>query len=267
MKDLNNILDKKFKEFINKQLKSEKDIQSTVKKSNGIYLTNSNKVIDLILEYVPKDNTIFLKTFLEPSCGEGIFILRLILNAYFIDKNINIISKFIENIYFIDINPEMVLKTENNIKDLFYFLFKKPYKGKLNKYCMDFTLKQKSLFQPDNFLNLYKKFDFIIGNPPYISLYGRRDKKKNENQRIYYLKNYDQFPESVTNGKINYIMLFLEHSLSFLKERGTLSFIIDISFFEAAYLFCRKYLLENTKIKKLIYNIQEFEKHIASPRE
>jgi len=101
--------------------------------------------------------------------------------------------------------------------------------------------------------------NFILGNPPYISLYGRRDKKKNEEQRIYYLKNYKQFPNTLKNGKINYIMLFIEHSIDFLKNNGKLCFIIDIAFFETAYLYCRKYLLENVKIHNLYYNIKGFD--------
>jgi Txe/YoeB family toxin of Txe-Axe toxin-antitoxin module len=58
-------------------------------------------------------------------------------------------------------------------------------------------------------------------------------------------------------------MLFIERSLQFLKIGGRLSFVVDISFFETAYLYCRKYLVENYTIESLIYNIQCFE-NVAS---
>ena len=109
------------------------------------------------------------------------------------------------------------------------------------------------------FTDLYNSFDYVIGNPPYVTLYGRRDKKENEAQRVNYLNNYEQFPSSVKNGKLNLVMLFLEHSLDFLKENGKLSFIIDVSFFETAYEFTRKYLLDNTTIDELQVNIKDFD--------
>lgn len=54
-------------------------------------------------------------------------------------------------------------------------------------------------------------------------------------------------------------MLFIEHSLDFLKENGKLSFIIDASFFETAYEFTRKYLLDNATIDELQVNIKDFD--------
>ena len=159
----------------------------------------------------------------------------------------------------------MIEQTKSNIKSFYYFLFEEKFEGTLNDLNEDFTKKiilTTSLFEENQvsiFDKLYQNFDYVIGNPPYVSLYGRRDKKENEQQRIDYLKNYNQFPNSVKNGKINLVMLFIEHSLDFLKEKGKLSFIIDISFFETAYQYTRKYLLENTIIEELQINIQDFE--------
>ncbi len=59
--------------------------------------------------------------------------------------------------------------------------------------------------------------------------------------------------------KINLVMLFIEHSLDFLKKGGKLSFIVDVSFFETAYEFTRKYLLEKTRIDELQVNIKDFD--------
>lgn len=84
-------------------------------------------------------------------------------------------------------------------------------------------------------------------------------KKVNHKESITYITILN-FPSLfVKNGKINYVMLFLEHSIEFLKYDGRLGFILDISFFETAYTYTRKYLLENTQIDSIIYNIKKFE--------
>ena len=109
-----------------------------------------------------------------------------------------------------------------NMKQLYLTLFKENYNGNFNSFVCDFTNKK-------HMNNI--KFDYIVGNPPYISLYGRRDKKDNEKQRIEILKNYNQFPNDVKNGKINYVMLFIERAVELLKPNANLTYIIDVAFF------------------------------------
>lgn len=253
-------------QIIFNQADYEENLNAKERKKNGVFLTHSLQTINNLLDIIQIDATIFDKKILEPSCGQGIFLLKLIANLYSKFPNSLLISKFIStSIFFIDIDEKMIESTKSNIKSLYYFLFDKEFEDAFNSLQEDFTKKSiitHSLFeerQPTIFDNLYQNFDYVIGNPPYISLYGRRDKKENEQQRIDYLKNYNQFPSSVKNGKINLVMLFIEHSLDFLKEKGTLSFIIDISFFETAYQHTRKFLLENTIIQELQINIQDFE--------
>lgn len=238
-----------------KQNGYEQTMNNDNKKKNGVFLTNSIDTVENISDVILIDSDIFDKRILEPSCGHGIFILKLLSDIYLKYPDISLISNFIgNNIFFVDIQNDMVEKTKNNIEKLYTFLFDDNYKGSFNGITWDFTDKDLSVFS-----NLYNKFDYVIGNPPYITLYGRRDKKVNEEQRINYLKNYNQFPSSVKNGKLNLVMLFIEHSLDFLKENGKLSFIIDISFFETAYEYTRKYLLDNTTINELQVNIKDFD--------
>lgn len=236
------------------------------RKQKGVFLTNSLSTVENVLNVVEINSEILSKRILEPSCGQGIFILKLISDVYQIFTDKQVISKFISsNIYFVDIQKEMVDKTISNIKALYYYLFDESYEGSFNGIVWDFTEKASkriSLFDDHvvtPFVDLYESFDYVIGNPPYVTLYGRRDKKQNEEQRINYLKSYNQFPYSVKNGKLNLVMLFIEHSLDFLKKEGKLSFIIDVSFFETAYEFTRKYLLEKTRIEELQVNIKDFD--------
>lgn len=244
----------------------EQSLNKTERKKNGVFLTNSLDTVESIVDIVEINLDIFSKRILEPSCGQGIFILKLISDVYNKFPNNNLVSKFIaQNIFFVDVQDEMIEKTKENICLLYQFLFEEEYTGNFNGIVWDFTDKViygNSLFEEVKetpFSELYNTFDYVIGNPPYVTLYGRRDKKENEEQRINYLKNYNQFPSSVKNGKLNLVMLFIEHSIDFLKENGKLSFIIDISFFETAYQYTRKFLLDNTTIEELQVNIKDFD--------
>ena len=257
-------LNQTFDDFLNNQVKLENKLCLQMRKQNGIFFTKSSLVIDSVLECLPNDKSLLSKTILEPSCGQGVFLLRIIIKVYIICQEEIAIKEFIEtNLYFVDIDPHMIEQTKKNISELYMILFQKSFDGKFNCYCLDFTLINPNLdLFPNDFLdlyNFYNKFDYIIGNPPYVTLYGRRDKKKNEGQRIYYLNQYSQFPSELKNGKINYVMLFIEHGIKFLKPTGTLSFIVDLSFLETAYKYCRKYIIQNYTLRKFVYNIKSFE--------
>lgn len=256
--------------IIQRTIKNQTNHQERVKdkdrKDNGIFFTNEITIIDSILSVIEVNDSIFDKKILEPAVGNGIFLLRLLEKVNERYPNKKKVKLFIENcLFFIDIDPEMIGKTKENIALLYEHFFEEKYDGKFNAFVYDFTNKVQSeatLFQETNNRELepiLKTIDFVIGNPPYVTLYGRRDRKRNEIQRINYLNQYKQFPRSLKNGKINYVMLFLEHGLDFLKENGQLSFIIDISFFETAYKHTRKYLLENTRILELENNIANFD--------
>jgi hypothetical protein len=260
MKELEENLNDKFSQFLTKQANLEKEFCMFNQKENGVFLTSDSSVIDSVLKLVPNNESILEKSFLEPSCGQGIFLIKLIIKAFLVSSSKEDITKFIQDkLYFVDIDPEMIKITKNNISNLYFHLFNQEYKGTYNCFTADFTIMDDEFTDNEYRLSrLYKTIDFVVGNPPYITLYGRRDKKKNEAQRIYFLKNYSQFPSSLKNGKINYVMLFIERGLKFLKNKGQLSFIIDVAFFETAYIHCRKYLVENYTIESLTYNVKGF---------
>ena len=248
------------------QYNYEQGLEQKERKKNGVFLTSSLLTVENLTNVVIIDYDIFSKRILEPSCGQGIFVLKLLADIYLKFPDSLLVSNFISNnVFFVDVQEEMIEKTKSNIKKLYSFLFEEDFKGSFNGITWDFTDKivsGNSLFEEIRttpFSELYNSFNYVIGNPPYVTLYGRRDKKENELQRINYLNNYHQFPSFVKNGKLNLVMLFIEHSLDFLIENGKLSFIIDVSFFETAYEHTRKYLLEKTTINELQVNIQDFE--------
>ena len=255
-----------FSSFLFTQKKEEKKMNKEKRKKNGVFFTNSLATVDKIIAIIDF-STVKNKKILEPACGQGIIILRILDRFYQQYQDKYSMDNFIENsIIFNDLDVEMVEQTKKNIQEIYFNWFNVAYTGLFQSFVSDFTLRNNpnnnTLFQEENAIILdkfYGKIDYVVGNPPYVSLYGRRDKKQNEQQRIDYLRNYMQFPAHLENGKINLVMLFLEHSLDFLKEKTQLSFIIDLAFFETAYQYTRQFLLEKTSIEKLIINITDFD--------
>jgi tRNA1(Val) A37 N6-methylase TrmN6 len=256
-------LEIEFSKYLEAQLLHELSTQKKGRKIKGAFLTSDIKIIEEICSSIKLDNSIFEKKILEPACGHGAFLINLIISAYKINSDEKAIKEFISNkLFFFDIDPKMITETKNNIIKIYYFLFNKEYSDSFNFFNVDFTkINEKS--EHKEITKFYNQFDYVLGNPPYISLYGRRDQKSSEDQRIYYLHNYSQFPSWLKNGKINYVMLFIEKGLQFLKPNGTLKYIIDTSFFETAYIFCRQLLVERYTIISLTYNISGFE-NVAS---
>ena len=178
-----------------------KKINKTEKKENGIYFTNPNTIIkniELLKPYI-KD----IKYVLEPSCGSCEFIN--ILNKNY--KNLKITG--------IELNKTIF----NNIK-----LFNNQNITLLN----------------ENFLHykLEKKYDLIIGNPPYFVI------KKTDVDKCYY---------KYFEGRPNIFILFLIKSLNLLNDNGILSFVLPKSFLNCLYYDnTRKYIVENFKIIDII---------------
>ncbi len=222
------------------------------KKQNGIFFTFDEDLIEKIISIVDIEN-IQDKKVLEPSCGDGKLIISLIKKIHKIHNAKPVIDYFLKNnLFFNDIDNKILSSCIINIKNYYYQLFNQELNYSLNSFNCDFSLKSETIFN-------IPKMDFIIGNPPYITLYGRRDKKKTEQQRNYFLNNYKQFPSFVKNGKLNYVMFFIENSLDLLLPNGELNFIIDASFNETAYKYTREYIIKNYFVKNVIHNISGFD--------
>ncbi|MFO7796452.1 MAG: N-6 DNA methylase, partial [Promethearchaeia archaeon] len=146
---------------------------------------------------------------LDPCVGPGRFINLLL------EKNINP-----SQIYAFDINEK--------------------YKKSLENLGINFEIK-------DSLLNIsendFDKFDFIVGNPPYLnksSTYIKKNKKKLK--RIY----------GNINAHETYSM-FIVNSIWRLKEGGILSFITSDSFLTLkTHKKLRKFILDNCIIKEIL---------------
>jgi len=97
---------------------------------------------------------------LDAGCGEGVFII--IAAKKFSKLSGKKIEEVIEdNIYFADISAEYIEKTKQNLQKL--------SKNKITKY--------NTITDDFCFYNFNEKFDFIIGNPPYVRIQNLNNRK------------------------------------------------------------------------------------------
>ncbi|HWR39224.1 MAG TPA: N-6 DNA methylase [Patescibacteria group bacterium] len=94
-----------------------------------------------------------------------------------------------------------------------------------------------------------RSFDYVIGNPPYISFGLNRVGALNRKRELYYRSEYRHSAEY----KINYYALFFERGLSVLANGGRLGYVTPDSFLLGRYFSrLRRYLLEESRILRLM---------------
>ncbi len=234
----------------------EKMIPCNLRKDYGIFYTNANKVIDSMV----KECDVLAGKILEPACGTGFFLVNIIQNitVQMTTKGCSseeILDYITENIYGNDVD-EFVLKIAeiNLLATLLPLLVDAVNKNekykmpKLKLFNYDFT--QKDTFS--------ESFNLIIGNPPYVTMYGKMSRNMNEEKRAYY-NTFDFVQNKTGNNKFNVCMFFVENGLKKLASKGSLYFILDISFFETAFIDLRRYIVKNYFIESVTKGLKEFD--------
>lgn len=177
-----------------------KKLESKIKKENGIYFTPINtitKCLEIINSIKKKEEIVNI---LEPSCG----------SCNFIDK--------INDIY----NSKKIIGVENN--ELIYSSIKNRYKEEKKN---NIELVNKDFLQYDV---EEKKFDLIIGNPPYFVIPKKQCDKK-------YYEFFD--------GRPNIFILFIIKCIFLLNNNGILCFILPKSFLNCIYYNKLRNYIEN----------------------
>ena len=202
---------------------------------------------------------------LDPACGSGRFLISTgnILLKIFKKLNSNwqefeTKKYIIENILYgveLDRTAQNISKirllswlfsSKNTLISDINYAFKTGVKKNLEKILDDFNIKF-NIFSLDFLLDfkLNQKFDFIIGNPPYI-----------ENKKILDLNFKRELSNTFKSAYrlFDLSIVFLEKSLKLLKEnKGYLSFLITNKFLAADYgIKIRKIVLNETEIKQII---------------
>lgn len=165
----------------------------------------------IMLDYAGYKNGLYGKSILENSCGEG-NILCEIVNRYIEDSidsgysNATIAQGLENDIEGIEIDDNKVSVCLDN----------------LNRILMKYDIgKVRWNIHKGDYLKLKnKKYDYIIGNPPYITYHGM-----DESQRKYLKGKY----VSCKRGRFDYCYAFIEKSISSLNKNGILVYLVPYS--------------------------------------
>ena len=227
----------------------EKNLSEEIKKSKGIYYT-PKFIVDYILNKTLKEHDILSNPcpkILDISCGCGNFLLEAydilyeMFEYYRHELKIeNIHKHIIENcIYGVDIDKNAVDILNNSLrnKDIDSKILKS------NIYCFD-SLNKNNLGQ--DVINLFweNKFDYIIGNPPYIG-----HKSLSKEYKNFLLKEYSE----VYRDKSDIYYCFYKRVIDLLSEDGIVSIITPRYFLESiSGKHLRNYILNNSYINEII---------------
>lgn len=230
-------------------------VPQEIKKDLGQFYTRDYNVVNLMIKNVD----ILSGRILEPSCGSGIFMVEIVDRMICELKNkgasaIEILDYIVDNLYGNDKDEIALEITEINILTRLLPLMIEA-KNMDAKYVMGKLKLTKYSFEEKRCFN--KQFSLVIGNPPFVTMYGKRSRNMTEAKRAYY-NTFDFVQNKTGNNKFNLAMFFIENGLEILQEKGKMLYILDIAFFETAYIDIRKYIVQNYYINSIIIGLQEF---------
>ncbi|WP_375199894.1 Eco57I restriction-modification methylase domain-containing protein [Lysinibacillus sp. RS11] len=172
-------------------------------------------IAEEMLNIVNYEGDLFGKQVLENSCGDGNILKRIVIR--YIESALankipleDIKMGLEKDIYAAEIDEKYYKKCIQNLDEL------------INGYNIHDV--KWNIINKDSLKIQWKvKFDFIIGNPPYIK-YSEMDVES----RLFLNKNY----KSCINGKFDYCYAFIENSINNLNTNGKMVYLIPNSIFK-----------------------------------
>ena len=155
------------------------------------------------------------KTIIDPACGDGRFLVEIVKRIINFSSD-NDLKKNLECVYGWDIDENAIMECRENLNHLV------KNKNIDIQWNVDIINSIKKYEKPDLFdASEFQKFDFIVGNPPYI-----RIQHLDLAQRNYIQKNYD-FCKS---GSTDIYIAFYELCINLLSKNGVCGLITPNTF-------------------------------------
>ena len=174
------------------------------------------EIVKELLDWCDYKKNLYGKKIMENSCGDG-HVLQEVVKRYIQDCLKNKFSKnkirdgLNNDIYAIEFDLEQYNKCKNNLNVI------------LNQYNIE-NISWDNIINNDTLRSKdIQKFDFVVGNPPYIKY-----KSLSIKDRKYIRKNY----ETCKKGKFDYCYAFIEKSINSLKNNGKMAYLIPSSIFK-----------------------------------
>ncbi len=176
-------------------------------------------IVDKILDDIGFNSPEILgKKIIDPACGDGRFLEKIVERIIKFSPKEKL-TQNLQNIYGWDIDEIALKKAIEKLNQII-----SPYNITVNWNITKTNSLHKANLEPDIFSQIEKveKFDFIVGNPPYI-----RIQHLEQNERKFIQKNY-HFCKS---GSTDIYIAFYELALNLLKENGKVGYITPNTFF------------------------------------
>ena len=165
-----------------------------------------------MLDYVDYSKKLYGKKVLENSCGEGNILLEVVKRYIESAKSEKHSAEEIKNglnkdIEAYEIDKECIEKCKNRLNKL---------AASYGIEGIEWNIKNNDFLKED----VQNRYDFIIGNPPYITYHDMDD-----SQREFLKKSFS----TCNNGRFDYCYAFIEASLKTLKNRGKMVYLVPCS--------------------------------------
>ena len=175
------------------------------------------ETVKMMLDLIDYHTDIFGKKIIDNSCGHGNFLIEVVHRFITDAKTKNISRTRIKNalqkcIWGCDIDEKCVEKCIENLNSV---------AAEYDLYSIKWNiLKCDGLYFDDN------QFDYVVGNPPYISYLDLDD-----DERIKTKENFD----SCNIGKFDYSYAFIEKGLQLLNPKGKMIMITPSNMFKTVF--------------------------------
>lgn len=188
------------------------------------------------------NNLLFKSTFFDPTCGSGEFLINVLdikLRLQFENFEVtdSSIVKIAKTVYGNDLNIESLRITKLRI----FLLLARKIKNPENYFkimdVINHNFSNKDFVNLDGFREI--KFDYIVGNPPYIE--------------------YKDYSDSILlkNKYGNIYANVIDNALNYLKKDGFMTFILPLSFISTARMKSIRKLISSIFSKQIIINFAD----------
>ena len=180
--------------------------------ASNCQIPTPQKYVQQMLDYVDYSKKLYGKKVLENSCGEGNILLEVVKRYIESAKSEKHSAEEIKNglnkdIEAYEIDKECIEKCKNRLNKL---------AASYGIEWIEWNIKNNDFLKED----VQNRYDFIIGNPPYITYHDMDD-----SQREFLKKSFS----TCNNGRFDYCYAFIEASLKTLKNRGKMVYLVPCS--------------------------------------
>lgn len=180
--------------------------------ASNCQIPTPQKYVQQMLDYVDYSKKLYGKKVLENSCGEGNILLEVVKRYIESAKSEKHSAEEIKNglnkdIEAYEIDKECIEKCKNRLNKL---------AASYGIEGIEWNIKNNDFLKEE----VQNRYDFIIGNPPYITYHDMDD-----SQREFLKKSFS----TCNNGRFDYCYAFIEASLKTLKNRGKMVYLVPCS--------------------------------------